>query len=375
MFAFVTNFDMQMLAVLVAAACALPGAFLVLRRMALITDAISHVILLGIVLAYFIVRDLKSPFLLVGAAIGGVATVALVELLQRTKLVKEDAAIGLVYPALFSVAVLLVTMKAANVHLDVDAALVGHLSFAASRKVQMTATSEMPLSSLVMAVVLTLNVAFIAACYKELKITTFDAALAASLGFMPVLLNYVLMTLVSLTAVTAFDAVGAVLVVPMMIVPAATALLLTNRLAEVLALSVLVAIGAALGGFWLATWANANYAGAIAVVLGLEFAVAWIAAPRRGLIAGRLRRRHQYREFLETLLAIHLLHHEGTPAESEESALAGLHRHLRWPQKQVNRVVGWATGDELMEARDGQLVLTATGRELARHMLGQAHVG
>src|SRR4051812_18218306 len=107
----------------VAAACAVPGVFLVLRRMALGSDAIGHVLLLGIVLAYFATRDLDSPWLLVGAAVAGLVTVALVELLQRTKLVKADAAIGLVFPALFALGVLLVSVKARNIHLDVDAVL------------------------------------------------------------------------------------------------------------------------------------------------------------------------------------------------------------------------------------------------------------
>src|SRR5690349_22739512 len=94
--------EITLVLVTVAAACAVPGTFLVLRRMSLVSDAVGHVLLLGIVLAYFAVRDPDSPWLLVGAALGGLLTVALVEALQRTKLVKADAAIGLVFPALFA---------------------------------------------------------------------------------------------------------------------------------------------------------------------------------------------------------------------------------------------------------------------------------
>ena len=111
--------------ILVAMACAVPGVFLVLRRNALVSDAIGHVLILGIVLAYFITRDIESPWLLVGAALAGVLTVALVEALQNTKLVRSDAAIGLVFPALFAIGVLLVSLYVPNVHIDVDAVLVG----------------------------------------------------------------------------------------------------------------------------------------------------------------------------------------------------------------------------------------------------------
>ena len=122
--------EIQLIALVVAVACALPGVFLVLRRMAMMSDAISHAILLGIVIAFFIVEDITSPFLIIGAALTGVLTVTLVELLHRTRLVKEDAAIGLVFPALFSLGVILISRYAGDVHLDVDAVLLGELAFA-----------------------------------------------------------------------------------------------------------------------------------------------------------------------------------------------------------------------------------------------------
>ena len=113
--------EIQWIAAVTAAACALPGVFLVLRRMSLMSDAISHAILLGIVLAFFVTENIASPLLVVAAAVTGVLTVSLVEVLNRTRLVREDAAIGLVFPALFSVGVILISRFAGNVHLDVDA--------------------------------------------------------------------------------------------------------------------------------------------------------------------------------------------------------------------------------------------------------------
>ncbi|HNS41066.1 MAG TPA: metal ABC transporter permease, partial [Promineifilum sp.] len=262
--------EIQIIAVIVAVACALPGVFLVLRRMALMSDAISHTILLGIVLGFFILGSLDSPLLILFAAAMGVLTVSLVELLMRTRLVKQDAAIGLVFPALFSVAVILISRFARGVHLDVDAVLLGELTFAPLDRIDI-GPIDLPRSLLVMGIILLLNVIFIAVFYKELKLTTFDAGLAAALGFSPVLVHYGLMLMVSVTAVGAFDAVGSILVVGLMIAPPAAAYLLTNRLSRMLLYSAALATAGALGGFWMAWFLNANIAGSIASVLGFLF--------------------------------------------------------------------------------------------------------
>ena len=210
--------EIQIIAAVVAVACALPGVFLVLRRMALMSDAISHAILLGIVLAFFVVEDLASPFLIIAAAITGVITVVLVELLHGTGLVREDAAIGIVFPALFSGGVILISRYAGSVHLDTHAVLLGELAFAPLERLSVLGYS-LPKSLWVMGAILLINLIFITLFYKELKLATFDAGLAAALGFSPVLIHYGLMTLVSVTAVGAFDAVGSILVVALMIAP------------------------------------------------------------------------------------------------------------------------------------------------------------
>src|SRR5207248_1827930 len=193
---------------LAAAACAVPGVFLLLRRMALLSDAISHVVLFGIVLAFLVTRDLRSPWLIVGATLAGVVTVALVELLQRSRHVKADAAIGLTFTALFSAAVLLVTLRAGNVHLDTDSVLMGDPNLTTIdmmfNRVTVAGRDLGPWALYRMGGVLLLNALFVAVFYKELKLATFDAGLAAALGFTPALLHYGLTTLVALTAVTAF---------------------------------------------------------------------------------------------------------------------------------------------------------------------------
>jgi manganese/zinc/iron transport system permease protein len=319
--------EIQLIAVVVAAACALPGVFLVLRRMSLMSDAISHAILLGIVLAFFITQDLSSPLLIFGAAAIGVLTVTLVELIARTRLVKEDAAIGLVFPVLFSIGVILISKFAGNVHLDTDAVLLGELAFAPFDRFVLFGLDLGPRALYLMGGILLLNLLFIVIFYKELKLATFDAGLAAALGFVPVVIHYVLMGLVSITAVGAFDVVGSILVVALMIAPPATAYLLTDRLSRLIGLSVLIGALSAISGYWLA---------------------------------------RQRWEFAQTMLAIHLLNHEGTREAAHESRIEHMGEHMRWQWPFTQRVVHYAEQRGLLRNDDGVLSLTNKGRDLAQ---------
>jgi manganese/zinc/iron transport system permease protein len=353
----------------VAVACALLGVFLVLRRMALMSDAISHASLLGIVVVFFLVRDLSSPLLVVGAALTGVLMVSLVELLHRTGLVREDAATGLVFPALFSLGVILISRYVASVHLDTDAVLVGSLEFASGVRLVVAGHDLGPEALWVMAGILLLNLAFIGLFYKELKLATFDAGLAAALGFAPALLHYGLMALVSVTAVGAFNAAGSVLVVALMIVPAVTAYLLTDRLSVMLGLSAVIGVLSAVSGYWVAQLLDVSLGGSMATMAGVIFGVVLLAAPEQGLIALALRRRWQRWEFAQTMLAIHLYHHEGRPEAEVESRLDHLPEHLGWQPAFAARVVGYAEAGGLLRRHDGRLVLTDAGRERARQAL------
>ncbi len=361
--------EIQAIAAVVAAACALPGVFLVLRRMALISDAISHAILLGIVLAFFVVEDLASPVLIVGAALVGLLTVVLVELLRRTQLVREDAAIGLVFPVLFSAGVILVSRFADSVHLDIDAVLLGELAFAPFDRFVLAGYDLGARALYVMGAILLLNLACLLVFYKELKLATFDAALAAALGFSPAFVHYGLMSLVSVTAVGAFDAVGSILVVALMIAPPAAAYLLTDRLAWMLCLSVAGGVASALAGYWLAHVLDASIAGSMASMAGLLFMLSFLFAPERGLLALARRRARQRWEFAQTMLAIHLLHHEGFPEAEQENRIEHLDEHLRWDPEFAARVVRLAERRGLVQAREGALALTDGGRLLARRVI------
>jgi manganese/zinc/iron transport system permease protein len=359
------SLEIQLIAVLTAAACALPGVFLVLRSMAMMADAISHTVLLGIVLVFFVVQDLQSPWLLVGAAATGLITVTLVEMLNRTRLVKEDAAVGLVFPALFSLAVILISRYARGVHLDVDAVLLGELAFAPFDRMVILGI-DLPVALATMAAILALNVTFIAFFYKELKLSTFDPRLATALGFAPGLLHYGLMALVSVTAVGAFDAVGAVLVVALFVTPAAAAYLLTDDLRRMLLLATGIGILSALSGYWLARTVDASIAGSMATMTGLIFVIIYLAAPQRGLVAQLRRRQRNRLEFAQAMLAIHLLNHEGRPDAAAESRIDHLRDHIRWAPDFAARVVRYAEQTGVIRQQAGQLWLTDTGRALAQ---------
>lgn len=358
--------EIQVIAALVAVSCALPGTFLVLRGMAMMSDAISHSILLGIVLAFFATGDLTSPFLVAAAALTGVLTVTLVELLNRTGLVREDAAIGLTFPALFSAGVILVSRYAGSIHLDTDAVLLGELAFAPFNRLVVLGYDIGPRALHMMAGITVLNIMFVAVFFKELKLSAFDPGLAAVLGFSPGVLHYASMGLVSLTAVGSFDAVGSILVVALMIAPPATAYLLADRLSLMLLLSALLGAAGAVSGYWVAHVLDASIAGSMASMSGLLFAAAYLAAPRRGLIPIILRRSRQRLEFAQRMLLVHLYNHEGLPDAGRKNRAEHLQEHMRWDRGFAERVVEAAGDRRLVERRDSLVLLTDAGRKAAR---------
>jgi manganese/zinc/iron transport system permease protein len=361
------------IAVVTAIACALVGTFLVLRRLAMVSDAISHSILPGIVIAFFITQDISSPWLVVGAAATGVLTVALVEALTRTRRLKEDAAMGLVFPALFSLGVVMITRYAGNVHLDVDAVLLGELAYAPFNRLEIGGADLGPRGLWLMGGIMLINLVAVVAFFKELKLATFDAGLAAALGFTPALIHYGLMSLVSLTAVGAFDAVGLILVVALMIGPPAAAYLLTDRLEVMLALSALLGAVAAGLGFWLANLIDGSIAGSMAVAVGVVFTVVFLLAPGRGLIAVMRRRRDQRWHFAQVMLAIHLWQHEGEPDEAEESRVEHLHgKHVGWTPEFTRRTVALAVRQGFVTRERDRLRLTDLGRAAAGRALSGA---
>ncbi len=354
--------EIQIIAVIVAAACSLPGVFLVLRKMSMMSDSITHTILLGIVLAFFVTHDLSSPLLILGAALMGVLTVWLTELMSRTRLLAEDAAIGVVFPLLFSVAIILITRYAGSVHLDTDSVLLGELAFAPFDRMVVGGRDIGAKAIYTTGTLLLINLAAIITFFKELKVATFDPMLAAVLGFSPALLHYGLMTLVSLTAVGAFQAVGSVLVVAFMIGPPVTAYLLTDDLRHMLILSGLIGAAAGVLGYQASALFDVSIAGSMAVMTGLIFLAAFIFAPRRGLISALRRRRRQRLEFAKTTLLLHLYNHEGGEEEAAECGVGVLHEQLHWEGSFTKKILALLRQDKSVSVSGDIVRLTDRGR-------------
>jgi len=356
----------QLIVSLAAIACAIPGTFLVLRKMAMISDAISHSILPGIVVGFFITHDLNSPLLIFLAALSGIITVILVEYIQKTGLVKEDTAIGLVFPTLFSIGVIMIAKKANNIHLDIDAVLVGAIELARFDTITIFGFEAGPKSLWVIGSILIITVSLLFAFFKELKISTFDAGLATSLGFSPVIIHYGLMTVSSVTTVGAFDAVGAVLVVALMIAPAATAYLLTTDLKRMLIYAICFGVFSAISGYWVAHWLeDASIAGAITTMLGLLFLMAYLFAPSKGIIAVVYREKQQRTEVSLLTFLLHLRNHN----EEEERHVNHLNEHINWHKVRSKTVLELALKNNMIDIENNIVSLTNKGKDFTKQAI------
>ncbi len=351
--------EIQLIASLVAVACAIPGTFLVLRKMAMISDAISHSILPGIVVGFFITQDLNSPLLIVLAALTGVITVVLVEYIQKTGLVKEDTAIGLVFPVLFSIGVLMIAKRANDIHLDIDAVLVGELALAPFDRLIISGVDVGPKSLWIIGSILIITIILLIAFFKELKLSTFDKGLAASLGFSPVIIHYGLMTVSSVTTVGAFDAVGAILVVALMIAPSATAYLLTTDLKKMLLLSIIFGVFSAISGYWFAHWLDASIAGSITTMLGFLFLMVYLFAPSKGVIAVLYREKQQRTEVSLLTFLLHLKNHD----EVQERHVNHLNEHINWQKVRSKTVLDLALKNNMIIIDNHIVSLTSKGDE------------
>lgn len=449
---------------LVACSCAWLGTYLLLRKMSLTSDAISHTVLLGIVVAFLFMvgvlglqPDLSSPLLILGAALAGVGTVALTEIIYRSGLVKADAALGLVFPFLFAISVVLISRYADQIHLDQDSVLVGEIgiawantnSYCYANCDDVTITPDHPRAEMgqrcincvelginprdpaavfesfcsncgtytaaqawrerliteppslvfwpkaltTIALITLINFIFITLLYKELKLASFDSGLAGSLGFRPGFIQHLLMGLVSVTAVGAFDAVGSVLVVAFFIIPAATAYLLTDRLWVMLVIGPLLGIASAISGYELArgyflgivemnqilafidqhlfslggyvTW-NTSISAAMVLMTFFFFLVAWILSPRYGLVSTLAHRISQRHQFASQLLLGHIYHHQGGSKAKQELNVNTLHEHLNWNHRRLLRLLTEARLRHWVRIEGDMVSLTPRGEARVR---------
>mgnify|MGYP000849106182 CR=1 FL=1 len=352
-----------LIAIVTAISCSVVGVFLILRKMSMMTDAISHTVLLGIVLAFLIVPTLDSPLLIIGAVLMGLITVALTEALVNTKKIKEDAATGVVFPLLFSIAIIIISLFINNIHMDVDAVLLGKLELSAIEQLVVFGVNIGPKLLYISLLVLIINLVFIKLFYKELKIVSFDTALATVLGFSPIIIHYLLMALVSLTAVTAFSAVGSILVVALMIGPGATAMQFTKDLKYTLLWSAIIAIINSVLGYFLAIIINVTISGVIASTTLITFILVLLFNTKNGIVFKVARRRKQKEEFDFIILLMHVYNHEGTKKENIELNLDNIHHELNWSLSKVNHFVNLGLRKNYFVENDNLIKLTNLGKD------------
>ncbi len=287
---FMSAFWIVLTGALVAGACSLVGCFLVLRRLSMMGDAISHAILPGIVIAFLLTGSLNPLAMVLGAAAVGLLTTFFVQGLNQGG-VPNDAALGVTFTSLFALGVVGVSLFGHAVHLDLDCVLYGEIAYTPFDLWLWNGRSLGPRPVWINGGLFFLNLAVITLLYKEFKITAFDPGMAASVGIPVTVLHYLLMTLVALTTVGAFESVGVILVTAMLITPPATAYLLTEKLNRMLVLSVALGAAASLAGYLLSIQLDCSIAGAVASVCGLFFALAFFFSPSHGLVVRWLRLR------------------------------------------------------------------------------------
>ncbi len=353
---------------LVGTAATLVGVFLVLRKNSMLSDAISHSIVFGIVVVYLLTHQQSGPVQIVGAALTGLLTVFLTELLVNTRKVKNDAAIGLVFPVLFSIGVLLLNLYARDVHIDQHTVLLGEIGFVWLKTLAI-AGYEVPQALVWMGVVTLVNGLFVFLFFKELKLATFDPALAKALGFAPSALFYALLLLTSTTAVASFDAVGAVLFIAFVIVPPSAAYLLTDRLTNMLLIGIAISATSSVMGYHAAVAMDVSIGGMMAVMTGVFLTAAFLLGPRYGILAQSWRRLNQRYVNESRAVAVHLFNHGARDEGSEENVIAALSDHLGWGDRKAQQVVQRSQRLGFV-LRDGvRLHLTAKGRETAIELL------
>ncbi len=283
--------------VLCAVASSLLGNFLVLRKMSMLGDAISHAILPGMAAAFFISGNRSSLTMFLGAVIVGVLTALFTQWIRDFGKVDEGASMGVVFTSLFALGLVMIVQAADHVDLDPGCVLYGAIELT-PLDTQSVFGREVPRVVVVLSVVLVINLLFVLLFYKELKLCSFDPALATTTGFCSGLMHYAITTLVAVTAVASFESVGNILVVAMFVVPPAAAYLLTDRLwAMILISALLAALSATLGHVAAITvpgwfgFRSTTTAGMMAVIAGLLSLLVALLAPRHGVLVKLVRRR------------------------------------------------------------------------------------
>lgn len=345
-------------------ACSILGVFLVLRNLAMLSDAISHSVLLGIVLAFFVVKDLSSVYLIISAGLSGVLSCICIEALSKSRRISNDAAVGIVFPLFFSVAVILISKFAKNVHLDTDMVLTGELTLAPFDTIKIFSVT-MPKSLLVMSIMIAVNAIYVAVNFRKLTISTFDPTYAHTVGISMSVLYYSLMTMISMTAVASFSTVGAILSISFFICPAASAYLITKKIKMTILVSVVYAIINSVISYYTAIHYNVSISGMCAGVSGITFLLTFLFY-KDGFIT-RFTDRHKKKvKFRKEMLILHMANHTLGNNMFSENGMASMKYHLAWNGLMLKNYMGRliSAGYIYEDKKEGIYVLTDKGMEL-----------
>lgn len=330
--------------------CALCGSLLLVSRRAMVSEGLSHAVLPGLVLAFLVTRDYASPWLIASAAASGLLMIWLTQLLRKTGLVDDDAGLGIVFSAMFSIGVLIVSMELKNTHFHAACIIDGNLALAALDQLEVNGRDWGPRTLYVMGGLLAALLTVVILAYKEIKLSVFDAQLAKRLRLKPGLVEFVILSLISLTTVAAFEVAGSILVVALMVAPPAAAYLLTNRLSRLLVLATVTASISCFLGFYCALRMDTSPTGPIASAAGFVFLVTLAIAPKQGLVARIIEFRRRRNEMLE-LLVLQLISDVG------HSAQVGLTITPQSSQRRIARLLDAG----LLERAGDDLRLTPAG--------------
>jgi len=277
-----------LIGIVAGTSCSIVGCYLVLRRMSLLGDAISHAVLPGIAIGVLMSGQIGGLPSILGALVFGLLTTLLIEVLHGKGRLSEDSSIGVVFSSLFSIGVIIITREARHKHIDTDCILYGLIEAAPLDLVTILGV-DVPRVMLTLVPVLLVIAALVLCFWKELKIASFDPVLATAMGISATLVHYLLMSMVAAVTVSSFEAVGSILVIAMLIVPAATAYLLTDRLISMMLVAIGISWISSILGYWIAALVNTSVAGMIAVIAGAQFLLAVLLSPRYGLVSRAFR--------------------------------------------------------------------------------------
>ena len=268
--------------ILTAFALAIPtsllGCLLILRKQALISDAIAHSVLPGIILAYLLSKTMNKWSMLLGAAAFGLISTFLIEWLEKKAKLQADAAMGTIFTFLFAVGVILASAYTGQVHIDLECVLYGEIAFTPLNRWITNAGSDMgPIAFWTLTALSVGVIAIVAIGFKAFRLSSFDELYAQTIGMKTGRWHYLLMTMVSITTVLAFESVGAILVLAFFIIPPATAFLIANDLKNMMLYALLFSTISIVIGYGLAIYVNGSITGAIATIMGVVFGLVAIS--------------------------------------------------------------------------------------------------